>query len=469
MRINFARSLFCLSLASCGGSSGKAPLSSLADYSIGASDTKNVYKPGHGYSEKTGKLLANECVTGQIKQVAGPYYGGIIEIKQDASYKEIVDTLEGSIEGSFNLAAVSASAGASLAKEVASSELSTTLLVHAKYVGKSQILDSDERALGKSALETSDINRESYCGTDFVSQVDYGASMSMALEITAKTAEDKKKIDGKLKIDFANVLSVEGKLKSELSENKESYHIKIKLLQTGGKPQNSALALPVDGLTCPFDKLDVCIKKGNEVITYLKNQFRSDLESDPNSWIPVAYHTMSYNKAYGLEKLVPVKLTQMQETLLDKARDIIKGKFEQSIMDMKDAKLMKGGDLSAADKATLEQVYQVALGNAALLDKLIIKCGGSYQFCIDNASDSSKLGLRPYNTEFRKLGFEKRAKAFCQSILAKAVIANVISPEDSAAFEAMDAIPFFEEADNVNSKFIGTIPCIDAFNRKLEQ
>jgi hypothetical protein len=315
-------------------------------------------------------------------------------------YRQIVDAFDAFEKGSLNIANINASAGSKIAKSNASSELSTTLLAYTSLIGKSQTMLASGKKMGRAGLSAADKKREEYCGTDYINEIDYGATLAVLVEISASSLEDKQKINGLLKFSSDGTIEVDEQLKKYVENKSENYNIKISINQMGGK---SHLNLWPASLVCLADSLDPCLIAVNKVLKYMKTGFNSDFESNPEFWVPMKYKTVSYGKEPGFERLVLAKLTDKQEGLLTKAQQNIFEAYEVTIRDQKDATLMKNSILADAKASAFDQVIQATSFNAYVLEKIAAKCSESFQYCIDIASDPKEMELRTYNNHFRKL------------------------------------------------------------------
>lgn len=349
-------SMFCckimLLLASCSDAGNEKSI--VSDANIGASSVKSTVSLGNGYSEKTGSFLTNECVSGEVEEKNLPLTGSDISFITDASYTDIVDSLSGSLEGSLDLAVIKASAGAELAKKTAKTRLTTNIYAYINLIGQSKSFKSGSRKIGSDAM-VAGLSKEKYCGTDFVNQIDYGASMAVSFEVTAKTEAQKNKIAGYLKVNYLDMIEANGSLEKIDDEEKSDYSIRLMIKQVGGKPQNIALAVPGDGIFCGINDIKQCIDKMNVALNYMRTQLRSDLE-DSRYWNPINYHTISYKNAASVRLLAPQELTQNQKNLLARAHDYIRDQYLKIMEDLKDADTISDLELNSEERSHINRV-----------------------------------------------------------------------------------------------------------------
>jgi hypothetical protein len=454
-------------LSSCGRKHPEGKDSLLNDFTIGATPIGMAVELGEGYSGKTGNFLHSQCVKGTTEEVNLPLTGGEVKFLFDAGYNEIIDSLSGAVDGSLNLTAVRASAGARLAKNIAKTTLTTNLFSYVNLIGKARRLKSEGRSYGPDALQPG-INSEKYCGTDFVSQIDYGASMAVSLEITAKTEKHKEKVSGYLKVNVQNLVEVDGELEKLDEREAESYSVRLMVKQIGGLSQNITLAIPDDGFYCTIKNIGSCIDKMNATIRYMKGQMRSDL-SNVGNWNPMNYHTISYKNTAELSRLAPVQLTDQQKLMLENAHDSIKTRYEETMSDWKDAKTLKEFGLSREESQEINTVISAITFNANALDRAINGCMEDYTFCMQIASDESVLNLRSYNRDFRQIGFARLARNYCASIIAQSITRGIISAELGRDLTLEETVPVFEDQNDLSSGHVGIEPCFGVYESLINR
>lgn len=452
----------CLSACGADKSAGRAELK---DSVVGARAVPGAIELGYGYSEKTGKFIRTQCVQGTTSSKNLADTGGNVSFIVDGSYQKIVDALSGSLDVSLNLAVIKASAGASIAKSVASSELTTNIVAYKTLVGKAEFLPSSTTTYAPAVLDLGS-QTEQYCGTDYVSEIDYGASMVVSLEVIAKSKQQKEKIAGYLQASFAEIVEGRGSLEIIDENERQDYRVRLMINQVGGVPQNVALAVPEDGLYCSVDDLRSCLAKMNAAITYMRGQWRSDLFEIQN-WNPVNYHTTSYSSNARVKNLAPVKLTAAQKTLLATAYDSIKREYDELSADLRDANVMMESGLLDSEKRQLSPVLQTILGNLRKLDRAINECLDNFDYCLDVAADLSQLKLVPFNEDFRRIGYERRAQYFCSQLLTHAFASGELTDGEILDLKREKGAPVFADPKNSSSKVIGSAPCLDVFEASL--
>ncbi|RYZ90704.1 MAG: hypothetical protein EOP04_03090 [Proteobacteria bacterium] len=456
-------SLAAMVAISCGGST--QPSSNLNDASVNASATKKLNELGYGYSEKTGKFLNTQCVTGTTVVKNQPDTGGKVEFIYDASYEDVVDSLAGSLDVSLNLAAIKASAGAELAKKTARTALTTNVYAYVNLIGKSELMKAEGRGYGPTVLIPG-ADKEAYCGTDFISQIDYGASMAVSFEVTAKTHQQREKIAGYLKVNFASIIEGSGSLESiDQSENKD-YKVRLMIKQVGGVPQNVSLAIPDDGIFCDVSDIKKCVDKMNIALDYMRTQMRSDL-ADIKNWNPITYHTTSYALTADLRKLAPQKLTEQERTMLTMAHNLIKSQYETTMADWKDADLMASSDLLPAERNSIIGIREKIITNSGILNEAINACQRDFKYCMGVASNPASLGLAEYDPEFRTIAYARQAKKYCQTLIQAAFVSGELGNDEARSLALEASAPVFADPKNSSSPVIGFSPCFDIYELEL--
>lgn len=445
---------------------GQVRQSGLSDATVGAGAIKRSVALGDGYSEKNGIFLSNSCVTGEIETKNLSLSGGDVSFIVDASYTDIVNSLSGSLDASMNLASIKASAGAQLAKKAAKTSLSTNIYAYINMIGQASSFTSGSRKLGQDALIPG-IHKETYCGTDFVNQIDYGASIGVSLEVSAKTELQKQKIAGYLKVNVLNFVEGSGNIESIDDSERQDYSVRLMIKQVGGKPQNITLAIPADGMFCGIGDIKQCIGKMNAVIQYMQTQMRSDLE-DKQYWNPINYHTMSYKNAASVRSLAAVDLTQDQRRMLARAHENIKAYYERTMEDWKDVDTIAAMPLNQNERNLIQKITESVTHNAVALERAISECQIDYYYCMDIASDSSRLNLKSYDPDFRQIGFVRNAQNYCSLLIAKSITSGLLSPEQGRNLTLEGSAPVFENQKDVTSQMVGFAPCTETYKSLSE-
>lgn len=450
---------------SCGKNSPSESL--LKDSSLDSSATGKTIALGDGYSEKTGSFLLNECVAGEEVEKNLPLTGGDVSFIFDANYQDIVESMSGSLDVSLNLATIKASAGAQLAKKAAKTSLTTNIFATINLIGKSKSFKSGTRRYG-SDVPDGNSDKEFYCGTDFVNQIDYGAKMAVSLEVTAKNEIQKDKIAGYLKVNAFNLVEASGQLEKLEESERQEYGVKLMIKQIGGKPQNVTLAIPPEGLFCSVSSIKECVQKMNAAINYMRTQMRSDLEN-LDSWNPVRYHTISYKNAASLRKLVPTALTPEQQEMLHLAHDNIKQQYTKSMEDWKDANTIASLLLNADERQKINAVIESVTYNSMTLERVMDECMNNYTTCMTKASDLSQLGLRSYDHQFRKISLVKAAQSYCSQLIAQSIARGDLSSDHGRDLSMEGSAPIYQRQRDLSSGIVGFAPCQDVYQSLFDK
>ena len=422
---------------------------------------------GAGYNAKTRKLTRSTCVTGEVEKRVAPRTGSRIVSEVDANYETVVDSMDGSIDASFSYAGIEAGAGAKLGRLVATSELTTNIFFSTSYIGRSDVLSGTNRRYtsnGQSLINSSIEQKETVCGTDFVYQIDRGASITVSMAIKADSKKKKDSLSGYLKVNVLDFVEVNGSLETLDESLKEGVSVRVFLKQTGGKPQNLALAIPDDGYNCSIEDLKKCVDKVNVAIKYAKTSFRSDLE-DELLWAPLNYHTVPYAHTGDVKKLSQPELTLDQVELIEEAAKTLRRVFGQHMVDYEDLEFLIS--LSEGDeRAQLEKVSGDVFKNLQRISNLIGICSNNFERCMIEVGAES-LNLHDYDKKFRDLGFAAKATKFCEKLIIDAYQAGSIYEIDKNVFLLEGSAPVFTVVTDVNSRLLGVEPCINVYRYAL--
>ncbi len=424
---------------------------------------------GFGYSEKNRTLLRHRCVNGNVVQRNSATTGSHVNFQLDASFDDINKALSGSLNSAVNLSLLNASAGAELAKNTSRSRLTTNVFASFRAISQSRYLDPASRV---SALpgSTPNFNIEEYCGTDFVSQIDYGASFAVSLEITARSEKQRQWIHGQLKANFAGIVKGEGNLDNVNESEQSDFNVHIHIHQLGGIAENVLMAIPKEGLSCSAADFNACVKNLHQIIRYMQTQFRSDLLTQKN-WVPLRIHTISYNQAYGLSNLSSTELlTELSQRLIHISESRIAEIFKATTADWKDLITLESDPaMGEAVRRELSLTRKIIESNLEKLAVAIHNCEKNFEYCSSIAINQSYLALDPYDQNFFDLAFNKKAEWYCSNLLKNLESRGRISEAESGNLKLEGSAPLLADVHNEDSQIVGFIPCIRLYEKILER
>ncbi|CAM4289988.1 internalin [Pseudoalteromonas byunsanensis] len=345
---------------------------------------------GTAYDSQLKRFLNVQPVAGRIDETFGntelKFKTGI-----DMSYDDLLSTLNGSVDIDVNFPVVRVSAGASLAKEMASSTYSSSYTFSASSTPKKRLFLPEDSNVGYTLSQAgSDIatnhqaKLQQLAGDEFVSAIEYGANIMVNLKIDYGSNRDKSEIGGYLDVDlYGGVFNVGGQLKYLQDDTKSSVKITVRAIQHGGDPKQLLTIIPNNIITCSLDNPKPCFDMFYEAVKYAKDGFRSQLNtlSDYNV---VRYYTTRYDSSsLALRPLVPEYLTIRNATkwLITELED----EFKQAVLDEQRATNLLTSYyayLPEEQRTSVEQIKDLAYDNAWFLYN-------AAKFCRDNPFGTS--------------------------------------------------------------------------------
>lgn len=340
---------------------------------------------GTAYDSQKKRFLNVQPVSGVIDETFGntelKFKTGI-----DMSYDDVLTTLNGSVDVDVNFPIVRVSAGASLAKEMASSTYSSSYTFSASSTPKKRLLLPKDQnqgytlsAAGENVANNYQTQIQKLVGDEFVTGIEYGANVLVNLKIDYGSNKDKSDIGGYLDVDlYGGVFNVGGQLKYLKDEVKSSVKITVRAIQQGGDPKQLLTIIPNNIITCSLDNPKPCFDMFYEAVKYAKSGFNQQL-NDLSDYNVVRYYTMRYeNSSLALKALVPEYQVVRNATkwLITELED----DFKQAILDEQRAsKLLNSyyAYLPEAQRLSVERIKDLAYNNAWFFFN-------AAQFCRDN-------------------------------------------------------------------------------------
>ncbi|QTL37640.1 internalin [Pseudoalteromonas viridis] len=340
---------------------------------------------GTAYDSQKKRFLNVQPVSGVIDESFGntelQFKTGI-----DMGYDDMLSILNGSVDTDVNFPVVRVSAGASLAKEMASSTYSSSYTFSASSTPKKRVLLPVDQNKGYTLSQVGDNIANNYqtqlqalVGDEFVTGIEYGANVLVNLKIDYGSNKDKSDIGGYLDVDlYGGVFNVGGQLKYLRTDTKSSVKITVRAVQQGGDPKQLLTVIPNNIITCSLDNPKPCFDMFYEAVKYAKTGFNSQLSS-LSDYNVVRYYTTRYDKSsLALRALVPDYQVVRNATkwLITELED----DFKQAILDeQRAANLLNSyyAYLPEAQRLAVKRIKTLAYDNAWFSFT-------AAQFCRDN-------------------------------------------------------------------------------------
>lgn len=231
----------------------------------------------------------------------------------DMAYEDLLSTLNGSVDIDVNFPVVRVSAGASIAKEMSTSTYSSSYTFSASSTPRKRVLLPIDQDAGYTLTTAGERVANDYQGSiqdlvgdEFVTGIEYGASIVVNLKIDYGSNRDKSDIGGYLDVDlYGGVFNVGGELRFLDDEKKSSVQITVRAMQQGGDPKQLLTVIPNNIIQCSLENPNPCFDMFSSAVDYSKNKFPDQLNS-LDDYNVVHYFTTRYeNSSLELKKLAP--------------------------------------------------------------------------------------------------------------------------------------------------------------------
>jgi hypothetical protein len=172
---------------------------------------------GTAYNSEANGFYTVPAVLGSVDET----YGNTamdISVGVDMGYTQLATMLDGRLGAQLNVPAVTASVGASYAKEHAADNYTGTYTLFVSLKPKKQLLVPDDDSGFQATQGAKDLvnanpgDKFENVGDEFVSAIEYGSQVMVNLKFEYKNAEDKVKWGGQLDVDWVGAIKVNGEL-----------------------------------------------------------------------------------------------------------------------------------------------------------------------------------------------------------------------------------------------------------------
>lgn len=231
------------------------------------------------------------------------------------------------------------------------------------------------------------------CGTEMISQIDYGASFIAVMSINFRNQFESQKFGAELTV-LLNMFGLNipiggGKFSKFDSQLREDIKVKVSAIQIGGDPKAMTGAIPfatgiqleqpfVDSVECSFADMGPCVNIFGRLAQYGQNQFPEQLK-DPANLVPMQYLTHDYSMT-GYQELTPPSAQAINQTAAQLRRLTIRSTSEKSLL-AKARALRESRASSFASPAIQEQDIE-RLGEAIEdLESNMRTYSAAFRFC----------------------------------------------------------------------------------------
>ncbi|MFW7380430.1 MAG: hypothetical protein ACOH5I_16580 [Oligoflexus sp.] len=342
--------------------------------------------PGQAYNSDQSRFLNVACVTGDIVENLGNTEAQI-ELGLDLGFSEIIDRIGGKLSVDIDFPVVRAGASARYGQEMAASEHVNNYHFSWRATPKKQVLVPGSYRLtevGERIASSSPADLFHRCGNEFVTAIEYGASLNVNLRMEFRNEQDKRDIGGKLKVSVGKVVdfvSVEGDLDYLDEEVKKSVKITVQAVQRGGAPLQLLKIIPNNLITCNLSNPEPCFQVFIDAVRYAKEDLTQQFTS-LDSYNVIKYHTERYDES-AIDSLVPPQSYPSLSRLVENTRMDLDFDFQNALLDQNRANRMKSAYrewLSQEQYEKIQDIEQKARRNARRYSQAAV-------FCYDNPND----------------------------------------------------------------------------------
>jgi hypothetical protein len=353
------------------------------------------------HSDKEG-FYGFQSVNGLIDETYGNTESEI-QFSVDLGYKQLLNMVNGSLDASVKLTAVSVDAGGVYASKNAADEYTGTYTVYINLKPKKRLMVPSTE-LGymptAAAVQLANAypgNRLEELGDEFVMGIEYGSFLIVNMKVEYKSAEDKRKIGGYLSVDVSGIVSVDGDLEFIDEDVKRSVKVSISATQVGGDPLELAKIIPDGLMQCSLNNPDPCFSLFSEAVQYLKSDYINQFPT-LDKYNPVKLYTTRYEYS-GPELNILTPQTGYEEVgyLTKLTINRMSDDWIQAMLDKRRAENIinyYAAGLTSAQKAAINDIIDKARANAYLFADTVSYCNRNPlgSFCRDREQEINDGG-----------------------------------------------------------------------------
>ncbi|EAR10565.1 hypothetical protein [Reinekea blandensis] len=377
--------------------------------------TENDHIPlGTAYHSDKAGFYGFQSVNGQIDETYGNTEAEI-QFSLDAGYKQLLNMVNGSVDASVKLTAVSVDAGGQYASQNAADEYTGTYTVYINLKPKKRLLvPANEYGYQATAaaVELANLypgNKPEELGDEFVTGIEYGSYLIVNMKVEYRSAEDKRRIGGYLSVDVNGIVSVDGDLSLMDEDIKRSVKISISAKQEGGNPLELAKIIPDGLMQCSLNNPEPCFNLFSETVTYLKTDYINQFPT-LDKYNPVKLYTQRYQTSGpGLAVLTPVSGYEDIGYLTKLTMNRLSDAWVSSMLDKRRAENIVnyyGSALSTTQKQQIEAIVDKARANAYLYADTVAYCNRNPYgpYCRDRETELTDGGyIQTYDADLLDL------------------------------------------------------------------
>ena len=265
---------------------------------------------GTAYNKYSGEFINVQTITGKV--VEGGNTIGNIFTQSNQNFRQLSSRLAGEVSVDLNFPAIQANANASVALQSANDEFTANWIFSSINKVGSKVLnpltgDSSPKlsSVGNTISTWSATQKLEYAGTSYISEIEYGNQLFVAMTMKFLNEQDKLEVEGELSVDYATgVVTASGNVNAMSEEKKSSVKITVSAYQFGGEPLNLLRIIPNNIVTCDLNDYNPCFQVFKNAVEYGRgigdfageNSFNANSASSIETANVIGYRKTDYNE-----------------------------------------------------------------------------------------------------------------------------------------------------------------------------
>lgn len=448
------------------GSSGNTDAPTAAPKTTIPSDVDiNHIALGQAYDTRSRSFYPTKCAEGVEDSVGGSETK--FKFSEDQSVEDLLVAFHGSTSADVQVKVVKVGAYARLALEHGRNKNKRTTNISFNHTPNKKILKVGTFKVaddGRRAIEAGSSSVNDFCGDEFVTAIEYGASgfVNLTLEymneqdvIDLGTGADVEVLDGRIKLT--------GDLSFVTTVQKNSVKVTFDAYQWGADSEDILKVAPKK--VCTLANVHDCIAAAQGALDYFRDEIPAQLKKTDAKFVPVRFTTSKY-KAALLPDLVVEPPSPRLAGLIDEAKKDLERKFAEQYADRLRAQRVRtfySEYLSSTQTSELDGIEQDISENLRTITKAVDFCDRVFtEECLERKKNALKK-LKAYDKE--KLSVtrsENTPERQCEKAAIMAVNSKVVSAEVAQKFLATGLGPVFVEFGAPEKGLTGWTACSEA-------
>ncbi len=264
---------------------------------------------GRGYSSDSEQIVTNKCYDAIVSSTTGmqSHYN----IDTQMSFHELERFLKIDISAKGGMGMFSASASADYIRSMEEKEYSKSLNYFMYLSDTVNVQVSGLTDFGKNEYNTNNKFFGLRCGDYFIESYEQGGLLTMGINISFMSKQDKEIFEAKAGADLGTFFSASASIQKIASELGMQGSVSMQVFQLGGEPQKIPNAMQKDEkgnyhfLNCSLLNMDACLKTAGDLVDYAK-EFSSQIsfEGDQKGLVALGQ---------GFEKHAPVNEIKLEK------------------------------------------------------------------------------------------------------------------------------------------------------------